>query len=93
MYSSMKAELAARDGDLRLCLLLGVADDDVEHVQEHVGNMEAEWRRALEAGLGPVCVAAAERMNEPIIISHRPLNRPPCTITPTSPALTSRAPG
>lgn len=25
MYSSMKAELAARDGDLRLCLLLGIA--------------------------------------------------------------------
>src|SRR5215207_777328 len=25
MYSSMKAEFAARDGDLRLCLLLGIA--------------------------------------------------------------------
>ena len=25
MYSSMKAEIAARDGDLRLCLLLGIA--------------------------------------------------------------------
>ena len=25
MYPSMKAELAARDGDLRLCLLLGIA--------------------------------------------------------------------
>ena len=25
MYTSMKAELAARDGDLRLCLLLGIA--------------------------------------------------------------------
>ena len=25
MYPSMKAELAARDGDLRLCLLLGLA--------------------------------------------------------------------
>src|SRR5258707_2499881 len=25
MYSSMKAEIAARDGDLRLCLLLGLA--------------------------------------------------------------------
>jgi hypothetical protein len=26
MYSSMKAEIAARDGDLRLCLLLGIAN-------------------------------------------------------------------
>src|SRR4030095_9665385 len=25
MYTSMKAELAARDGDLRFCLLLGIA--------------------------------------------------------------------
>lgn len=25
MYPSMKAEIAARDGDLRLCLLLGIA--------------------------------------------------------------------
>ena len=25
MYPSMKAELASRDGDLRLCLLLGIA--------------------------------------------------------------------
>ena len=25
MYPSMKTELAARDGDLRLCLLLGIA--------------------------------------------------------------------
>src|SRR5438876_11156816 len=41
MYPSMKAEIAARDGDLRLCLLLGIAAWFlfVDHITHNVVSM------------------------------------------------------